>query len=138
MPMRVEGASSLTALMRLSIQRAIQTLTTTNTVTVAMAFSTDQIVIRVAPLVRPIESSSETTGPSQPSTSAASSAQTISVARSSQALMLRLLPSDRRSRNITRRIRARSASSVQAVAYQGRGPSPAANCATMMIARPAR
>ena len=103
-----------------------------------MAFSTDQIVIRVAPLVRPIESSSETIGSSQPSTSAASSAQTINVARSSQALMLRLLPSERRSRNITRRIRASSASSVQAVAYHGRGASPAANCATMMIARPAR
>ena len=57
MPMRVDGASALTRLMRLSIQRAIHTLTTTKTVTVANAFSTDQIVIRVAPFESPIESS---------------------------------------------------------------------------------
>ena len=57
MPIRVDGASSWMVLMRRSIQRAIQTLTTTKTVTVAIAFSTDQIVIRVLPSVSPIESS---------------------------------------------------------------------------------
>ncbi len=68
MPMRVEGASSCIALIRLSIQRATQTLTTTKTVTVAIAFSTDQMVIACLALRRARSSrAAAMTGSSQPS-----------------------------------------------------------------------
>jgi hypothetical protein len=132
MPMRVEGASSFTALMRLSIQRAIQTLTTTNMVTVAMAFSTDQIVIRVALgeadrielRDHRAEPAEHFGGEQRPDDQRRAKLPGLDAAA---------LAEDRRSRNITRRIRARSASSVQAVAYHGRDSAPAASCATMMI-----
>ncbi len=140
MPMRVEGASSCTVLTRRSIQRAIQTLTTTKIVTSAKAFSTDQIVMRVAPLERPMESSASTMASSHPSICTEMSAQMMSVRRSSQVLMRLLLPIDSRSRNASRRISASAASSVQAMSSQPVGsPARASGMrATPTIRRPTR